>query len=137
LGVYFGTKSSVNYHSYRSSQIVIDTVNTVFGMLAVNPVLSPYPAVVSAWSRRFETHTTVHSDLPGHCRLVTAPAANEDEGQALVTLRWAATCMAEPKLILEPYSMNMACRIGSRSTHGQQPQIYPRCQQVARGSQKC
>ncbi len=80
--------------SYRSSQIVIDTVNTVFGMLAANPVLSPYPAVVSAWSRRFETHTTVHSDLPGHCRLVTAPAANEDEEQALVTLRWAAAEVA-------------------------------------------
>ncbi|HEY5869162.1 MAG TPA: UvrD-helicase domain-containing protein [Candidatus Tectomicrobia bacterium] len=80
--------------SYRSSQTVIDTVNTVFGRLAANPVLSPYPAVVSAWSRRFATHTTVHSDLPGHCRLVTAPAANEDVEQALVTLQWAATEVA-------------------------------------------
>jgi len=80
--------------SYRSSQIVIDTVNTVFGTLGENSVLSPYSAVASAWSRRFETHTTVHSDLPGHCRLVTAPAANEDEEQALVTLRWAATEVA-------------------------------------------
>ena len=80
--------------SYRSSQIVIDTVNTVSGRLAAHPVLSLYPAVVSAWSRRFETHTTVHSDLPGRCRLVTAPEANEDEEQALVTLRWAATEVA-------------------------------------------
>ena len=38
--------------SYRSSQIVIDTVNTVFGTLDTNPVLSAYPAVADSCDQR-------------------------------------------------------------------------------------
>jgi ATP-dependent exoDNAse (exonuclease V) beta subunit len=80
--------------SYRSSQIVIDTVNTVFGTLEANPALSSYHAVVTSWHQRFTRHTTARTDLLGHCRVVTAPAAHEEETQAVVTLQRAATEIA-------------------------------------------
>jgi len=80
--------------SYRSSQIVMDTVNTVFGTLDANPVLSSYHAVVTSWSQRFTRHTTARTGLHGHCRVLTAPAAYEEETQAVVTLQRAATEIA-------------------------------------------
>ena len=80
--------------SYRSSPIVMDTVNAVFGTLEVNPVLSAYPAVVSAWRQRFTMHTTARTELHGHCCVVTAPAAHEDDTQAVVTLQHAAAAIA-------------------------------------------
>lgn len=80
--------------SYRSSQIVIDTVNTTFGTLGENPLLSQHPDVISAWRCRFDTHTTVRSKLHGHCCLVTAPAPEEGEDQSTVTLRFAAAEVA-------------------------------------------
>src|SRR5262249_53906349 len=80
--------------SYRSSQIVIDTVNTVFGTLEANPVLSSYHAVVTSWHQRFTRHPTARPGRLGHCRVVTAPAAHEEETQAVVTLQRAATEIA-------------------------------------------
>jgi ATP-dependent exoDNAse (exonuclease V) beta subunit len=80
--------------SYRSSQVVIDTVNTVFDTLHTNPVLSAYPAVVTAWRQRFTQHTTTRTDLHGYCCVLTAPVAHEDAPQAVVTLQWAAEAIA-------------------------------------------
>jgi ATP-dependent exoDNAse (exonuclease V) beta subunit len=80
--------------SYRSSQIVIDTVNAVFANLGNNPVLATYPDATAAWSRRFETHTTVHAKLPGYACLATARLAMEGEDQVGVTLEHAAAEVA-------------------------------------------
>jgi ATP-dependent exoDNAse (exonuclease V) beta subunit len=60
--------------SRRSSQPVIDTVNTVFGSLAASCVLSDYPTVVRTWADRFQPHTTAKTELPGYCELAVAPA---------------------------------------------------------------
>ena len=79
--------------SYRSSQVVIDTVNTVFGTLATNPVLATYPAVAAAWRQRFTTHTTARTDLSGHCRIMIA-GAHDDATNAAVPFQWAAAEIA-------------------------------------------
>ena len=60
--------------SYRSSPIIMHAVNRVFGSLAGNPALAEHPKVSAAWRQRFETHTTDHTDLPGHFRAVVGPA---------------------------------------------------------------
>ncbi len=76
--------------SFRSSQPVIDTVNTVFGGLDQNRALCDYPTVVELWRYRFQPQTTVHTDLPGYCCLKTAPRAAEGENQPDRTLEFAA-----------------------------------------------
>ncbi len=75
--------------SYRSSQVVIDVVNRVFGGLSENPVMPKLPGVAEVWHKRFQTHSTAR-DFPGYCVLQTATAANEDDSQQAETLRFAA-----------------------------------------------
>jgi ATP-dependent helicase/nuclease subunit A len=75
--------------SYRSSQIVIDVVNRVFGGLDENAVMPKLPGVAEVWRTRFQTHTTAR-DFPGYCVLQTATQAGEDENQQAETLQFAA-----------------------------------------------
>lgn len=84
-------------HSYRSSQTVIDTVNTVFEHLSDNPVLNhtPFQDATDAWRLRFEPHTTVHADLLGYTCLATSRLAGEAENPAEVTLQQAAAEVAK------------------------------------------
>ncbi len=60
--------------SWRSSQIVLDAVNRVFGHLEGNPALEKHPEAVAAWNRDFRPHTAVKTDLPGYVELATSPA---------------------------------------------------------------
>ncbi len=76
--------------SFRSSPAVIDCVNSVFQGIANNPVLQTCPAAAQEWSQRFTPHTTAKTELPGYCRLITAPQAADGEDQWAVTLRYAA-----------------------------------------------
>lgn len=81
--------------SYRSSPIVIDTVNAVFQGIAQNESLATFPDVAAAWSVRCaEPHSTAKSDLRGHACLVVAPATNEGDSQELTTLSFAAAEVA-------------------------------------------
>ncbi len=79
--------------SYRSSQIVIDVVNRVFGRLDSNKVMSKLPGIAELWRKRFQTHTTAR-DFPGYSVLQTATQAEEDESQAVETLKYAAAEVA-------------------------------------------
>src|SRR5690606_6126857 len=55
--------------SYRSSQIVLDCVNTVFTDLDQNTALADgYVTTATQWQKGFESHTA-HFDLPGHVLL--------------------------------------------------------------------
>ncbi|HEV2973271.1 MAG TPA: UvrD-helicase domain-containing protein [Pirellulales bacterium] len=81
--------------SYRSAQVVIDTVNRVFSDLAANPAVDGFPEVTKAWANRFAHHTTARTELAGRCRLLVAPAAREGEKQGIVTLEFAARHVAE------------------------------------------
>lgn len=76
--------------SYRSSQPVIDTVNRVFGSIAGCAALDRHADAAVHWQRRFTPHTTARGELPGHCRLLAAPAAPEGQAQDIVTLDTAA-----------------------------------------------
>jgi len=80
--------------SYRSSQVVIDTVNRVFENLLDNEALRNYPDARRRWAARFEHHTTAKADLPGHCRLVAAAEAGESQTRQEATLRFAAAEIA-------------------------------------------
>ena len=85
-----GLSSRALNESFRSSPVVIDCVNKVFEGVANNSVLQKCPAAAQKWSQRFTPHTTARLDLPGYCRMVTAPPAGDGEEQGVVTLRHAA-----------------------------------------------
>ncbi len=76
--------------SFRSAPVIIDTVNRVFENLRTNVTLQGHAEAAARWARRFETHSTARSALPGYCRMVAAPRAAEGEKQAVATLRFAA-----------------------------------------------
>ncbi len=64
--------------SYRSSPIVLDVVNRVFGSLASNPVWDQKNAgvfrdAVKRWQDRFEPHVAHHADRPGYVALWVSP----------------------------------------------------------------
>ncbi|MBN1909965.1 MAG: UvrD-helicase domain-containing protein [Pirellulales bacterium] len=80
--------------SFRSSPVVIDTVNRVFENLASNPVLARHPEAAARFAERFSTHTTARTELGGFCGLLTAPAAEDGQKQADVTLADAAERIA-------------------------------------------
>ncbi|MBX9788789.1 MAG: UvrD-helicase domain-containing protein [Pirellulales bacterium] len=80
--------------SYRSSPVIIDVVNQVFGTLASNEELADTPAVGVNWSRHFTRHTTAKADLPGYACLEVAPHPVSDEKVEVATLRYAAVAVA-------------------------------------------
>jgi len=83
------TEQALN-ESFRSSPVVIDTVNRVFGNLAENPLLDRYHGAAARWSERFQRHSTAKTELTGYCRMAAAPQAPEGVKQATVTLLRAA-----------------------------------------------
>jgi ATP-dependent helicase/nuclease subunit A len=89
-----GLPSRALNESFRSSPVVIDCVNRVFEGIAGNTVLQKAPAAAQKWSERFTPHTTARKELPGYCRMLTAPEAIEGEDQDVVTLRHAAAEVA-------------------------------------------
>lgn len=66
--------------SWRSSQVVLDTVNQVFDGIEENPVFGEQPvgrAVAQDWGKAFERHRAA-KQIPGYVQLYVGP---EDEGQ--------------------------------------------------------
>jgi ATP-dependent exoDNAse (exonuclease V) beta subunit len=93
--------------SFRSSQVVIDTVNRIFQSLLDNPALKErdedghFPAAAGVWSKWFEEHTTEHAKRAGFCRLSTcADGDNAAELQAnaltLAAQKVQQLCQADP-----------------------------------------
>jgi ATP-dependent exoDNAse (exonuclease V) beta subunit len=80
--------------SFRSSPVVIDTVNRVFEGLRGNAALRNYAPAAEAWAGRFEPHTTKHAGMPGYCRLLAARRAAEGDKQAVETQLFAAAEIA-------------------------------------------
>jgi ATP-dependent exoDNAse (exonuclease V) beta subunit len=80
--------------SYRSSQVVIDVVNRVFGNLPSNPALADFPGVASRWHSHYQEHKTTKTGLAGCCRLLVGPRADEGADQQAVTLSYAAAHIA-------------------------------------------
>lgn len=68
--------------SYRSSPVVIETVNRVFGTLSLNPALRNYPQAAQAWAARYTTHSTARANLSGYVTLELVPVEpEEDDGK--------------------------------------------------------
>ncbi len=80
--------------SWRSSQVVLDAVNTLFGAVDRNPALEPGKhedalAVACEWAEAWREHRAAKT-LDGRVELREAPEAAEGEDQKVLTLRHAA-----------------------------------------------
>jgi ATP-dependent exoDNAse (exonuclease V) beta subunit len=64
--------------SWRSSQAVLDSVNQVFGSLAMNTQLAEYADVAARWGRGFQRHEAA-KDLDGFATLEQVRLAEDDE----------------------------------------------------------
>jgi ATP-dependent exoDNAse (exonuclease V) beta subunit len=58
--------------SWRSSRVVLDTVNRVFEAVPSNPILAGSESTVDQWMQSFSPHAPVH-DLPGYLRIEAGP----------------------------------------------------------------
>jgi ATP-dependent exoDNAse (exonuclease V) beta subunit len=67
--------------SYRSSQVVIDTVNYVFGSIEKNRALAKHSAAAAKWKESFRRHVTTRTELAGLTRLI---AASEESRSAVL-----------------------------------------------------
>jgi ATP-dependent exoDNAse (exonuclease V) beta subunit len=64
--------------SYRSSPIIIETVNRLFETIASNEALARYGEAAEIWNSRFERHET-KKNLPGYCVLEIAQSADHSD----------------------------------------------------------
>ncbi len=78
--------------SYRSSRVVIDTVNRVFDGIA-DRVSDRYRAATEQWVERFDAHSTAKGDMAGYAELRVAERGGRDDKLAM--LRCAAELAAE------------------------------------------
>ncbi len=65
--------------SYRSSPLIMDTVNRIFGNLSAFPAAGKMRNGIDHWLKFFHPHETARTELPGHITLETA--ANDAEGK--------------------------------------------------------
>lgn len=66
-----GVEQTTLSKSWRSSPVVLDTVNQVFTSLASNPALQTCQRAAQAWQDGYDLHEAVKADLPGHVVLQT------------------------------------------------------------------
>lgn len=79
--------------SQRSSPVIIDVVNRVFERVGELAALKEHHESGARWAKRFRAHTTAREGFGGYVRVVTAPAAEEADGQGEATLDYAARCV--------------------------------------------
>lgn len=75
-----GVEPTTLSKSWRSSQVVLDTVNAVFTGLDGNAALSKCARAAQSWQAGYELHEAVQKDLPGHVVLQTTA---RDDGSEL------------------------------------------------------
>lgn len=80
--------------SYRSSPIIMETVNRVFTNVADNPAMEAYGEAARAWDATFTPHET-NKSIPGYAALHVARRAGDNEEQQAVTLEHAADLIAK------------------------------------------
>ncbi|MEE9212635.1 MAG: 3'-5' exonuclease, partial [Phycisphaeraceae bacterium] len=66
------TASETLSESYRSSPIVLDAVNRVFGQISDNPTLAEHRQAVVEWQNGFMTHKAHDKNKPGFVELTTS-----------------------------------------------------------------
>ena len=88
--------------SYRSSPVVIESVNLLFQSLESNAAVAEQRAAARDFASDFRPHEAVRTALPGHVRLIVAPAVAEPREGALAALRAGAVIAAELSAELGP-----------------------------------
>lgn len=81
--------------SYRSSPIIMQTVNKIFGRLKDFPAAGKLRAGIDHWLRFFHDHETARTELPGHVTLETAALDIEGKPSEEMVLRRTADLVAE------------------------------------------
>ncbi len=74
-----GLDSTTLAASYRSSPVIIETVNRCFSRLMTHPDLGRAEPAIRAFENGFPEHITKRQDLPGYAILETAPANDSEE----------------------------------------------------------
>jgi ATP-dependent helicase/nuclease subunit A len=93
--------------SWRSSSIVLDFVNTVFGDIAGNGALAEDGEAVGVWAQDFKPHRA-ERDLPGFVRIEVGP---EDSGsRRRLHFRAAAERVAELRRTCPGFSIGVLTR---------------------------
>ncbi|MCH2125742.1 MAG: UvrD-helicase domain-containing protein [Pirellulaceae bacterium] len=100
--------------SWRSSPLIIKTVNQIFERLQQHPKLDSLAEGVSAWQAQFIKHQSAQplTKLNGYACLQAArlPEEKETESQKNVTLRFAAEQVATWKQAAPGYSIGVLVR---------------------------
>ncbi len=80
----YGLTRSALSVSWRSSPVILDLVNRVFGTLPENPAFErdEEGAAVVEWMGGFEEHRAQFTDRPGHWTIEVAPAGTDEEEAA-------------------------------------------------------
>ncbi|WP_158265438.1 UvrD-helicase domain-containing protein [Blastopirellula marina] len=81
--------------SYRSSPLIMETVNAIFGRLKDFPAAGKMRSGIDHWLRFFHNHETARTELPGHVTLETAPLDVEGKPSEEMVLRRTADLIAE------------------------------------------
>jgi ATP-dependent exoDNAse (exonuclease V) beta subunit len=75
--------------SYRSSQVVLDAVNRLFGALPQLPCLADRAEVAALWASSFKAHRAARQEAGGYVEVVSGPSEAEDHRE------WVAGRLAE------------------------------------------
>nr|MDZ4756485.1 UvrD-helicase domain-containing protein [Phycisphaerae bacterium] len=111
-----GTLDLDNEHlskSFRSSQCVLDAVDSVFSTIDVNDAIGDHVAAARAWKRAWSAHTANQPDLEGVVELHIAPSAggrNDCAAQQAMTLDTAANLVADIRALAPSISIGVLCR---------------------------
>ncbi|QDT32686.1 UvrD-helicase domain-containing protein [Thalassoglobus polymorphus] len=65
--------------SFRSSPVVIETVNRIFQGIGNHDGFGENQAVLKRWSNEFPKHETARTELPGYFQLLTSPIPKDME----------------------------------------------------------
>ena len=77
-----GIETTTLSKSWRSSQVVLDAVNQVFGSLTQNAALDKAAQAASDWQENFTQHLAVKTELPGHVILQTTAVNSVDDASS-------------------------------------------------------
>ena len=74
----FYKQQSMN-KSYRSSQVVLDAINQVFGTLADKPFLQEYRKNIDEWHNQFSKHQAANQRHSGYVELLESPVKDTND----------------------------------------------------------
>lgn len=77
--------------SWRSSPVVLDTVNTIFDALINNAALMDHETAkhtAQSWNQHYRPHTAAKPDLPGNAELIVANSDQDDDANPTDEVLW-------------------------------------------------